>query len=227
MGAKKSDAQVKKLKPRSSRKRASSAPRWGEAVQSTELQRELKRKAMLRQAGIAFNRKGFGETSMDDIASALNITKPTLYYYFNDKLELLFECLKTALLLGDNSKEIAEAHQGNARERLEVFIRSYISALTSELGSCAVLMEHRALRANDQKIVHKKRRKFDLFLRELVQEGIDEGSIVKQNSMLVVAFFMGSINTIPSWFSLEGPLTGEDIANAYVHILMGGLTPHS
>src|SRR5207302_1362272 len=54
--------------------------------------RELKREAVIRAAAREFNRKGYHNTSLDDIATALEVTKPTVYYYVTSKEQLLFEC---------------------------------------------------------------------------------------------------------------------------------------
>ncbi|MFZ0500715.1 MAG: helix-turn-helix domain-containing protein, partial [Steroidobacteraceae bacterium] len=54
--------------------------------------REIKRDAVIRAAARAFNRKGYHNTSLDDIAAALEVTKPTVYYYVSNKEQLLFEC---------------------------------------------------------------------------------------------------------------------------------------
>ncbi|MBK8132024.1 MAG: helix-turn-helix transcriptional regulator [Gammaproteobacteria bacterium] len=44
-----------------------------------------KRSAILRTAGRLFNQKGFRETSLNDLADELQVTKPTLYYYVENK----------------------------------------------------------------------------------------------------------------------------------------------
>src|SRR5215813_6596331 len=54
--------------------------------------REVKREAVIRAAAHAFNLKGYHNTSLDDIAAALEVTKPTVYYYVTNKEQLLFEC---------------------------------------------------------------------------------------------------------------------------------------
>src|SRR6202048_986586 len=54
--------------------------------------REVKREAVIRAAAHAFNHKGYHNTSLDDIAAALQVTKPTVYYYVTNKEQLLFEC---------------------------------------------------------------------------------------------------------------------------------------
>ena len=57
----------------------------------------VKRDAVVRAAARAFNERGFHNTSLDDIAAALEVTKPTIYYYVPNKEQLLFECFVAGL----------------------------------------------------------------------------------------------------------------------------------
>src|ERR1700740_3491672 len=59
--------------------------------------REVKREAVIRAAAREFNRKGYHNTSLDDIAARLEVTKPTVYYYVTSKAQLLFECVRAGL----------------------------------------------------------------------------------------------------------------------------------
>ncbi len=58
---------------------------------------DVKRDAVVRTAARAFAERGFHNTSLDDIAKALDVTKPTIYYYVTNKEELLFQCFVTGL----------------------------------------------------------------------------------------------------------------------------------
>jgi AcrR family transcriptional regulator len=55
-----------------------------------------KKAAVLTAAAGLFNRQGFENTPLSDLADALNVTKPTLYYYVSSKDELLLEISRTA-----------------------------------------------------------------------------------------------------------------------------------
>ena len=67
---------------------ASNAPSPWRSRRKTRSDRELKREAVIHAAARAFNEHGYHNTSLDDIAAALEVTKPTIYYYFPDKEEL-------------------------------------------------------------------------------------------------------------------------------------------
>ncbi len=64
---------------------------------SRQRTRDLKREAVIRAAARAFSERGYHNTSIDEIAAALNVTKPTIYYYVANKEQLLLECILTGL----------------------------------------------------------------------------------------------------------------------------------
>src|SRR4026209_1797237 len=47
---------------------------------------------ILKSAAAAFRRRGYHGASVDEIASALEMTKGNLYYYFRNKEEILYAC---------------------------------------------------------------------------------------------------------------------------------------
>jgi len=201
------------------------AHRWNDASLGQEEQFARRRQALLLEAGRAFNRRGFHETSLDDVASALNVTKPALYYYFKDKYEILYECHRTAMDLGDRARAEAERAGGTAAEVLRRHLTLYIEGLTDELGACHVLAEHNALRPADRERIQKRRRGFDTWLRGLVAAGIADGSIAPCDSKMTVFFFMGAVNAIQRWYEAGGERSGAEVAHAYLDVLFLGLAP--
>ena len=62
-------------------------------------ERAIKRDAVLRAAAQLFNEFGYHDTSLAMVAARLQVTKPTLYYYVQNKEEILFECVRLGLEL--------------------------------------------------------------------------------------------------------------------------------
>src|SRR5579859_7812406 len=95
-------------------------------------EREVKREAVIRAAAHAFNRKGYHNTSLDDIAAALEVTKPTVYYYVTNKEQLLFECFLAGVEQIRAGLREAKSLDAPARERLNAVLRHYAQAVASE-----------------------------------------------------------------------------------------------
>lgn len=211
----------------SSEAEAKPRAQWNNKVQSVDERYALKRRALLHEAGKAFSRGGFAHTSLDDVAKTLGVSKPALYYYFKNKGEILYECHKEALDLGDQARDEAENEGGTARERLSHLIVRYVELLTSEIGICAVLTEHYALADEDRTRIQKRRKTFDTYLRGLIIEGMSDGSLGECDPRLTVILIMGAVNSINSWYSPDGEMSGRQIAEELMRYVTHGIAPRS
>jgi AcrR family transcriptional regulator len=198
-------------------------PRWiNESNTNDEIQ-SLKRAAVIKQAGLAFSKRGYHNTSLDDVAKMLQVSKGTLYNYVKDKQEILFECHEMALDIGDRAFRFAKDHPGSGAQVLEATLYKYIEMLTGELGACGVLMEVDALRAEDRETVAKRRNAFEKSFVAMLQKGMKDGSMRDVDPKLAVFTFMGAINWMPRWFDPQGRLSGSEVARHMTDILLTGL----
>ena len=92
----------------------------------SQQRRSDRRIEILKSAAAAFRRRGYHGASVDEIASALEMTKGNLYYYFKNKEEILFACHDYSLdmllaLMADVQAEVdvagREAAPAGARVR--------------------------------------------------------------------------------------------------------------
>lgn len=204
------------------RKRAASGSRWNDEIQSRQELNEAKRVALIRAAGRAFRAKGFHNTSLDEVAALLNITKPTLYYYVSSKADLLYQCHRYAQELGE---EAFVYGRGGATglERLQRTLMRYMELMTHDFAAYSVLSDLNDLPDVQKRAIQDRRRDFDTRFRGLVNEGIADGSIRECSPMLAVAWFMGSVNMIHRWYQEGGTLAGGQVAAAYTDFITRGI----
>lgn len=198
-------------------------PRWNNNLLNQDDVYRMKRAAVIREAGRAFSKKGYHNTSLDEVAKILKVTKAALYNYVRDKQEILFECHKLALDLGDEAVNYAQAHGKTGLEKLRLFMMRYIELITSELGSCAILIDVDALRPEDRQRIVARRDGFERRFARMIKEGIADGSVAPIDTKLAIFTFMGTINWIPRWYSPEGPLSGAEIARKLTSLLLEGM----
>jgi AcrR family transcriptional regulator len=179
---------------------------------------------LVREAARAFSARGYHDTSLDDVAKALGVTKPALYYYVKNKQEILFECHMLSYDLGDQALEYGEKNGKTGFEKILLLVKNYIELITSEMGSSVVLVELDSLDAENRARVIRRRDKFDRYCRRLVAQGIKDGSIRSMDPKLTVFFFMGAINWMTRWFKTDGPLTGEQIAEHFADFLTAAIS---
>lgn len=189
--------------------------------------RDLKREAVIRAAARAFHARGYHNTSIDEIAAALNVTKPTIYYYVANKEQLLLECILTGL------ERVLEPFRRtwppgmSAREQLNETIRHYAQVIASEYGGCMVRAEDLGLASGSLARIKKLKSEIDHAIRELLEEGARDGSIDTHDSKMTAFALAGALNWIAHWYRENQSMTAAEIAEAFVRIFNLGLTPRT
>jgi AcrR family transcriptional regulator len=189
--------------------------------------RDSKRDAVILAAARAFNNHGYHNTSLDDIADRLGVTKPTLYYYVKNKEQLLFECFRTGLEpIRAAFSDVGQSRQP-ARERLTVVLLRYAEAIASEFGWCMVRAEDLNLSPELQAHVKALKSEIDQGIRRLIREGIADRSIAPCDPKMTAFALAGALNWIAHWYRDNQGLKPADIARTFVDIFDRGLRPRS
>ena len=190
-------------------------------------EREVKREAVIRAAAHAFNRKGYHNTSLDDIAAALEVTKPTVYYYVQNKEQLLFECFVTGVeQIRAAFREVRQL-EVPAREQLNAVLRHYGEAVASEFGWCMVRAEEQDLSPSMSSHIKALKSEIDQGIRRLIRDGIQDGSIHPCDPKMTAFALAGALNWIAHWYRENQSMTGAQIADAFVTIFENGLRPRA
>ncbi len=192
-----------------------------------ERERSTKRDAVLETAVRMFNERGFRATSIDQVAIALNVTKPTIYHYFSNKDEILFECVRKGLQVTLDAAQKVERRGGNGLERLKALIHDYAVITTEPFGKCVCRTADHDLSEASRKRFRALKRETDSVIRKVVISGMQDGSIAPGDPRLVTFCISGALNWISRWYEPGGSLTPEEIAETYVDILINGVASRS
>ncbi|KQS03730.1 hypothetical protein ASG11_05300 [Sphingomonas sp. Leaf357] len=199
----------------------SGASPWAGRDRSSE--REAKREAVLHAAAQAFGRNGYYRTSLDDIAEQLGITKPTLYYYAKNKEDLIVAVMERALqqMLVD----LPFDPHSSAYEQLRVFLRNYAEISATDFGMCLTQLSSADLSDSVGRGVRDGKATIDRRIRDLLSQGIADGSIAHCDVKLTAFMIAGAINGIGRWYRAGEGLDTASIAEIYVNQLGAGLRP--
>ena len=86
-----------------------------------------RRQQLLNTAVVVFGRKGYHDTSMNDIAEAAGVTKPVLYQHFESKRELYRELLGEIGTQLRNTIAKTTADAAGPRQQIELGFRAYFT----------------------------------------------------------------------------------------------------
>jgi len=162
----------------------------------TKDEQEKRRHEIFHQVVKIFSKKGFHETSMQEIAQVAGLGKSTLYDYFKTKDEILIYFFEDQLR--DMTREAQKIALQNlsADKRLRQITERYLESLQANKSLFLKLMqESQRLKLESQKQVQAKRYAYQDLIRALIEEGIREGVFRNVNSLLAARLLISSISS--------------------------------
>src|ERR1700733_3431741 len=95
--------------------------------------------ALVRAAAVAFESRGYVNTTIDDIADAAGVSRPTVYKYTSSKRALLDRMVDA--VCDDLAAGLAEVHSARepAPERLRRLVRMHVASATKLRSFYAIL----------------------------------------------------------------------------------------
>jgi TetR/AcrR family transcriptional regulator len=199
-------------------------PAWGAIVPGGASLRDLKLDALYETAARIFNERGFHGTSIADLAGALGVSLSTLYYYIESKQDLLYRLHDLTMKQAEHVMAEAPFRTDlTGLQRLYHCIYDYIIEIMRSPTATLVLFEADALKPEHAAEILARRDKLEHGLRDVIQAGIDDGSIAPCDPKLAVFTVLGAINWITRWYKPAGPLAPEAISVSMTAQLLRGL----
>ena len=164
-------------------------------------------------------------TSMNDVASAMKLSKGGLYHHFQSKDEILFHIMSHAMDITEERVINAARRIEGAEERLRTLIRLHIEVVISEEDREVTVMlhENHPLPAAFRRKINARKKDYVHFVENLIADVQKRRSPASQVTPRAAAFaLLGMINWVYQWYKPEGPLTGDAIVRQYTEIFFNG-----
>jgi AcrR family transcriptional regulator len=183
-----------------------------------------RRAQIISVAAKAFEKSGFSQTSMDDIAAAAGIAKPTLYHYFESKNDLLHS-------IHEEFIDILIARQDARRDTglrpdqlLLEAMADVLEIIETHRGHVRVFFEnHRELPRDARAKMRVKRDSYEKTIEDLFVEGIRSGDFRDLNPKLATLAMFGMCNWAYQWHSPGSQPRPRELAYQFWNILVFGV----
>jgi TetR/AcrR family transcriptional regulator, cholesterol catabolism regulator len=185
--------------------------------------REKKRLEILRSAAGAFRRHGYHGASMDLIARTLRMSKGNLYYYFQNKEDILYFCHDYSLGLLLALLQRIEADPQPPEEKLRELIVAFVHMIIDELHGVALTLDLQPLSPARLAKIIAKRDRFDRGLRQILRQGMETGAFERADVKLLSFAILGAVNWIARWYNPRGPAQSAEISRIFADFLIAGL----
>jgi len=189
-------------------------------VSSTEERRQL----IIREAARLFTERGYYRTSMEDIAAAVGLRKPTLYWYISGKEEILFHIHNefVDMLITKHQQRVGSGMSNS--ELLRLVMYDVFDQFSEYPGYVSSFHEHyHDLSQELQKQMEVKRDSYFTAVTEIVRQGVAAGEFQAGDPNLTTLAFFGLCNWVYKWYRNDGPLQPREIADQFWVIFMEGV----
>jgi len=180
-----------------------------------------------------FDRKGFANTSLDDIARAVGIRREGIYYYFRNRSQILLSIIQPqseALL--DGLRSILKDKNLDFSRKLHAAIRNHLVRFDRYCLEMTVSLRDGYFEDSDTEVRDAMSRiwkDYEQMWTQLVEEGQAAGAFRTVGDPKMLAFgILGMCNWLARWYDPEGSIAIDDLIGEYFEMVAHGLVaqPH-
>jgi AcrR family transcriptional regulator len=178
----------------------------------------------VHQAVKLFAENGYANTSLDDIATAVGIKKPSIYHYIRTKEDLLYEIQR--MLVEEIHSEISEmlATASTPPEKLRAFFRGVLRLIARRKLEMTILVNETApeSRGRRWREIDARRDEYQKLFEGVLDEGMRSGAFRPLPITLTALAALGTVTWAYRWYDARG-LSPDEIADLYVDIILNGI----
>jgi AcrR family transcriptional regulator len=184
---------------------------------------DRKRDEILRSLSAYLQRTRQSSLTMQDVADQLNLSKGTLYNYFNSKQDIVFHCHMKVMEMSLTALREAQQTRGSAAKRLQTLLEKHIRGMTDEVYGGVLFLPIDDLDAPQRRKYIDLRDQFERGVRRFIDDGIERSEFRSVDSRVASLAILGSINWLPRWYRPEGGLSAAELATQFASLFMHSL----
>lgn len=183
---------------------------------------DRRRQAVVDLAAREFARRGYEETSVQQLSEAMGMAAGGLYHYFGGKQDLLVaicEQLMDPLLDQARSLVAGDAHPA---EQLRSLVHLWVAQVIDRRDHMLVFQQQRHVvdGTSRWREVRRSRKEFERIVEDVIAH-LQAGGLLRGDRRLGLAALLGMVNHTAQWYRPRGSLTPAQIADGYVDLLIG------
>jgi AcrR family transcriptional regulator len=179
---------------------------------------------LISQALSLFSHGGYRETSLQDIADRLGITRPLFYYYFQSKEDLLWRLIgHVGDALRDGARPIV-ASDAAPVDKLRRLLEAHAAALLENRDTFRIYFaERHLLEGKRHRTLKRGEDEYFALISQVIGEGQRSKDFRKDNRRVLAHLATGQINSLLGWFDYGGMMTAADLGRLAADVVVQGL----
>ncbi|WFE20354.1 TetR/AcrR family transcriptional regulator [Solwaraspora sp. WMMD937] len=185
---------------------------------------------VLDGAARVFQRLGYAQTTLEDVATEVGINRATLYYYVGTKEELLVSLLHQPIEQMRVELEQIVAEPTPPREKLARGLRAYVHAMQRRPELFIFVGEniHKVMTGDEVTDIQRNADLWGRLLTKVITDGAASGEFRSDvDPNVAVLGIVGMFNWTYRWFDPDGPRSLADFGEIFIELALSSLAPKS
>ena len=176
-------------------------------------------------AAEVFHRKGYDNTSMNDIAEAVGLTKAGLYHHVASKERLLFTILDYGMDMTEAYVVEPIASVADPVRRLKKMIELHLKLILEgrKLAVTGLLHECQGLAPRDLAKINRRKKQYVRLVTQLVGEVMRETDCRAANPKVAALALLGMLNWTYQWYKPSGPIKPDEVVREFQELFIHGI----
>ena len=175
--------------------------------------REFKKNQILEEAVEMISEFGFHQTTMDKLCEKLDVSKPFLYSYFDNKSDLLIEIYdRVAQISSSGIRDIIQSDD-NPEHKIR-YIVTYLVRLNIDVQDlCSIYMQEEKNLPEEKRLeIRAKERQLDDSFTRLIEDGIAKGVFDVARPRIATLSIFSMARWVHRWYK-PGAIPADEIAS--------------
>ncbi len=186
-----------------------------------------RRTEILQRATECFDRLGYANTTLDDIARAVGIKREGIYYYFRNRAQILLEIIEPqSIELVEGIAAIVNDTTLGPRDRFRAAIRNHLVRFDRYCLEMTVSLRDGRFDGEPEVRDTMVRiwKEYEAHWVRLIAEGQERGDFRRIGEPKMLAFaVLGACNWLARWYDPRKPVTIDELIDSYTDLLSSGL----
>ena len=185
--------------------------------------KKLSKESILSEAKRLFSSKGYRGTTLRDLTSSFGVSRPSLYYYYTSKMDILSELHAEGFnKAGEHFDKILQAELPT-KEKFKQILEVHTHNLVSDINLHKIYyMDEMEMPEKLRREIRGRRRSYTDKIIEIYKKGVEEGIFKDIEPKVAVYLLLGACNWLVMWYSPKKQIKSDTIVESLMTILSEG-----
>lgn len=185
--------------------------------------KKLSKESILAEAKKLFSLKGYRGTTLQDLTSSFGVSRPSIYYYYKSKMEILSELHSKGFNDANSNFDQILSSDLPTREKLRKILEAHTRTLANDTELHKIFyLDEMEMPDKLRKEIRNRRRGYTDRIIEVYHKGVEEGIFKKLDPKMAVYLLLGACNWVTMWYSPRKQIDPEQIVESLMVILSKG-----